>query len=135
MENNILLESCLKLIMEADTAYLATINDAKLPEMRAMLNLRFEDQFPGLAPFMKKHAQGFETYFTTNTASRKIKQIEANANCSVYFNIGYNGLLLLGTIEIATDTALKEELWQDGWELYYPKGKKDPDYAVQEIAL
>ena len=38
--------------------------------------------------------------------------------------------MLLGTIEIATDTALKEELWQDGWELYYPKGKKDPDYAV-----
>jgi general stress protein 26 len=130
MDKQTIINECLQLISEADTAYLATLNDKGFPQVRAMLNLRFVDQFPELAAFMQKHAGGFETYFTTNTSSKKIRQIQANGACSVCYNVGYNGVTLLGTVSIVEDSAIKEELWQDGWELYYPKGKKDPDYAV-----
>jgi general stress protein 26 len=121
---------CTQLIEEADTAYMATLNTDGFPQVRAMLNLRFAGQFPGLTGFMKTYAQGFETYFTTNTSSKKMQQIQANGACSVYYNVGYNGVTLIGSVSIVNDPAVKDALWQDGWELYYPQGQKDPDYAV-----
>ena len=130
MDKNDILESCTNVIREADTAYLATLDGKGFPQVRAMLNLKFEDQFPGLAEFLKKNAKGFETYFTTNTSSRKIQQIKINPGVSVYYNVGYNGVTINGNIELIEDKSVKDVVWQDGWELYYPKGINDPDYAV-----
>jgi len=120
------------IIKGADTAYLATIDEKGKPSVRAMLNLRCEAQFPGLAEFFKKNVKssGFDMFFTTNTSSRKMKQLKVNNACSIYYNVGYNGLELNGKCETVNDLALKESLWQDGWELYYPRGRKDPDYSV-----
>jgi general stress protein 26 len=120
----------MQLVEEADTAYLATLDEEGFPQVRAMLNLRFTDQFPALTGFMKKHVKDFETYFTTNLSSQKIRQIKVNSACSVYYNIGYNGLTLNGHIAVVEDPVIKAELWQDGWELYYPKGQQDAEYGV-----
>jgi general stress protein 26 len=38
--------------------------------------------------------------------------------------------MLAGRIEMVTDPSLKEAIWQEGWERYYPQGREDPDYAV-----
>ena len=38
-----------------------------------------------------------------------------------------------GNIEIIDDVTVKKELWQDGWERYYPKGYNDPDHTVLKI--
>lgn len=130
MDTTEIVAHCVKIIEDADTVHLATLDEKGYPQIRAMLNLRYADQFPGLAGFMKKHAPGLRTFFTTNTSSQKVRQIHANGACSVYYSMGYNGVTVTGQVAIVEDAALKDALWQDGWELYYPGGRADPDYTV-----
>jgi general stress protein 26 len=41
--------------------------------------------------------------------------------------------MLGGDIEIVDDDGLKEQLWQEGWERYYPEGPTDPDHTVLRL--
>lgn len=122
----------LKLVEQAEAAYLTTIDDNGFPQTRAMLNLRRKVQYPGLVDFFEKRRNDFLIYFTTNTSSSKIKQIKENPRVSVYYckPDEWRGLMLGGEIEIITDREIKKALWQEGWEVYYPRGINDPDYAV-----
>jgi general stress protein 26 len=38
--------------------------------------------------------------------------------------------MLTGTMEVLQDDASKRMIWNDGDEMYYPKGVTDPDYCV-----
>ena len=38
--------------------------------------------------------------------------------------------MLRGTMEVLTDSASKEMIWQEGDTMYYPEGVTDPDYCV-----
>ena len=100
-----------------------------------MFNLRRKEQFPGLGDFFQAHGDDFQVYFTTNTSSRKIEQIKANAGSSVYYCWPgeWRGLNLVGNIELIEDPEVRKALWHDGWEMYYPGGYQDPDYAVLSI--
>ena len=71
-------------------------------------------------------------YFTTNTSSKKVQRIRNNHNAALYFcePEKFKGICANGTIEEVTDQAIKEDLWQPGWFIYYHKGKTDPDYTV-----
>jgi len=40
------------------------------------------------------------------------------------------GLMLLGTMDVLTDSQSRKRLWRDGYEQYYPLGIDDPDYTV-----
>jgi len=108
----------LDLLRKAPSAILSTLDEAGFPEARAMLNLPM-NTFK-------------EIWFTTNTSSRKIEQIKRNNRGSVYFCISqeWRGVLLKGSIAIVDDTESKSRIWQPEWEMYYPRGVEDPDYAV-----
>ena len=71
-------------------------------------------------------------YLTTNTSSRKIKQIRENKNVCLYFVLPkrFKGVSAIGTIEEVTDQSVKEDFWQTGWFIYYHKGPTDPDYTI-----
>ena len=64
-----------------------------------------------------------------------MRQILSNAKVSVYFcDPGkFHGLMLVGKIDIVTDQGLKKQIWQDGWERYYPDGADDPDYTILRL--
>ena len=74
-----------KLINISDVAYLSTINSDNFPEIRAMLNLRNAEQYPGLVDLFKEYESNLISYFTTNTSSLKIESILANPNVCVYY--------------------------------------------------
>jgi general stress protein 26 len=38
--------------------------------------------------------------------------------------------MLKGKMEVLEDQKNKNMIWQEGDEMYYPKGKTDPDYCV-----
>ncbi len=124
------------LMEAAEAVFVSTIGEDGYPDIRAMFNLRRTSQFPGLAPLFAAHANDHLLYFTTNTSSRKVRQIRENPKTAVYFAqpADFRGLSLVGDMEIVEEMEVKRKIWQQGWELYYPGGVEDPDNAVLRLA-
>lgn len=100
-------------------AYLSSLDEEGYPATRAMLKPR--------------KREGIHTiYFTTNTSSHKVSQYLENPKACVYFcdKRFFRGVMLQGTMEVKTDAATKEMIWQEGDTMYYPEGVTDPDYCV-----
>ena len=38
--------------------------------------------------------------------------------------------MLIGNMEIIDDKNIKDDIWEEGYEMYYPLGPTDPDYCV-----
>ena len=136
MEKKELKQMCLKLMETADVMYLSTIDSDGFPQTRAMANLRNIEQSPGMVEMFKSHSEDFLIYIATGASSAKMEQIKANPKVSISFcNAGeVRGLMLAGSAEIITDQQLKEQLWQDDWEMYWPAGADDPEYAVVRLS-
>lgn len=124
-----------QLMRIAEAVVLTTIDASGRPQTRAMLNLCNATVYPGLRSLMDEEGAGYGTWFTTNTSSRKMADLRANTAVSAYYcrPAEWRGLMLGGDMEIIDDPALKRRLWQPGWELYYPLGADDPDYAVLRL--
>jgi general stress protein 26 len=125
----------LELMEIAEAAYVTTIDPDGFPQTRAMFNLRRKEQFPGLAVLFKDHQNDFLVYFTTNTSSPKIGHVKKNAKVAAYYCKAneFRGLMLTGKMEIVSERAEKERVWQKGWERYYPGGVHDPDHTVLRL--
>lgn len=117
MENIDFLKKCEKLIKRSMLAVLTTM-DNNVPNTRALLKAKNEG--------VKK------IWFTTNTSSRKVKQIKANSNSSVYFytRIPFRGITLQGNIRIIDDMEQKQRFWRKSYIQYYKQGVTDPDYTL-----
>ena len=122
----------LELMKVAEAAYLSTINGDGFPETRVMANLRNAEQYPELVELFGESGNDFLVYLTTSASSEKIKQIQANPKASLYFSKvdEIDGLMLAGTIEVADDPKLKKQLWQDGWEIYWPGGVGGAEFTI-----
>ena len=125
----------LELLASTEAAYVTTIDEEDLPQTRVMFNLRYKEQFPSLMEIFEGHDEDLLVYLATNTSSAKIDQIKANpAGCVFYCNFKeFHSLMLAGKFEIVDNPEIKKELWQDGWEIYYPTGPDDPDYTVLRL--
>ena len=132
MEEKELKQECLKLMETADIAYLSTIDSDGFPQIRAMVNLRNKEQYSDLTSVFEGHEEDLLIYMTTDTASNKFKQIEANPKVSVYFcnPQKIQGLLLAGEMELVTDMDIKKQLWHDDWKMHYPNGFDGPEYNI-----
>jgi general stress protein 26 len=108
-------------IKKQKIAFIASIDKNGFPNQKAMLKPRKID---GIREF----------YFSTNTSSIRVAQYRDNPKASIYFYhkgfIKYEGIMLIGNIEILEDERIKQELWQIGDKMFYPKGVTDPDYCV-----
>lgn len=107
------------IIDKSGTAVIGSVDGEGFPNMKAMLPPRKRE---GISEF----------YFTTNTSSMRVKQYLENPKASIYFydKRFYRGVMLKGTMEVLTDSKLKEEIWKEGDEIYYPLGVTDSDYCV-----
>ena len=107
-------------IAEQKTAFIASVNEQGYPVIRAMLAPRKID--------------GNDIYFSTNTSSNKIKHFTVNDKSCVYFykrgRFKYQGLSIIGQMQICTDQATKDMIWKFGDSLFYKQGVTDPDYCV-----
>ena len=99
----------------------------------AMLGTNGDEGYPNSKGMIKMENEGLNRiWFSTNTSSRRVKQILQNSKASVYFVDfeNWKGLMLVGDVEILQDTESKKRLWREGFEMYYPLGVNDPDYSV-----
>lgn len=107
------------LIDKQKTAFIASVDDGGFPNMKAMLSPR--------------KREGIKTiWFSTNTSSMRVAQYRENPKACVYFmdKRFFRGVMLVGTMEVLEDAGIKEELWEFGDKMYYPKGVTDPDYCI-----
>ena len=107
------------LIDKQKNAFIASVDGDCFPNMKAMLSPRKRN---GIQEF----------WFSTNTSSMRVAQYRENPKASVYFydKRFFRGVMLKGTMEVLEDTASKEEIWEPGDTMYYPKGVTDTDYCV-----
>lgn len=113
-----ILDQVTNLVSESDRIIVSSVDEYGFPNAKAM----FKTEHEGLKTFL----------FSTNTSSMRVEQFRQNEKASLYF-LGKNevrGLMLVGRMEVCTDRALREKLWVDGCEIYYPLGIDDPDYCV-----
>lgn len=112
--------SALELVAGSTIAMVGTLGESGDPQVKAMI---------------KAEHEGLETiWFSTNTSSEHVGQLEKDPRASVYFaewkEGPWRGLTLGGRMEILRDHASRERLWEDGCERFYPAGVDDPDYTV-----
>ena len=114
------LEQITDFVKKQKTAFIASVDEDGFPNMKAM--------------FTPRKIEGNNFYFTTNTSSMRAQQYQENPKASVYFyhrgRFRYEGIMLIGTMEVLNNADIKKEIWQPGDTLYYREGVTDPDYCV-----
>ena len=113
-------EQIIEFIQKQKVAFVASVDEDGFPNMKAM--------------FVPRKIEGNCFYFSTNTSSLRAQQFMKNPKASIYFyNKGrfkYEGVMLVGTMEVLRDEAIKREIWCAGDTIYYKQGVTDPDYCV-----
>lgn len=113
-------EHIIEFIQKQKVALIASVDEDGFPNMKAM--------------FVPRKIEGNCFYFTTNTSSMRSQQYMKNPKASIYFfNKGrfrYEGIMLIGTMEVLQDEAIKKEIWCPGDTMFYKQGVTDPDYCV-----
>ena len=106
------------LVDRSKIALLGTNGDAGYPQIKAML--------------VPDHEGMKRIWFSTNTSSRRVGQLLRDPKACVYFvdfQI-WQGLMLVGTMEVLQDMESRRRFWHPGDEQYYSQGVADPDYTV-----
>lgn len=121
MKTKEIITASIELMKRSSICFLATNHTDSYPRMKAMLNPRCE---------------GIEkVWLITNTASKRVAQLQKDNKASIYYvdEKNFQGLLLVGTIIVHVDHETREMMWKSGYDIYYPLGVDDPDYAVLEF--
>lgn len=133
------IKDVVKVIQASECAQIATFGKDEtegFPEIRALLNLANPKKYPKLkGKAISVDGETVTIYFTTNTSSRKIKQIRANNNVCLYFVLPqkFKGVSAIGTMEEVLDMDVKKDFWHKTWLMYYHKGPADPDYTLMKF--
>ena len=113
-------EHLIEFIQKQKVAFIASVDEDGFPNMKAM--------------FVPRKIEDNRFYFTTNTSSMRSQQFMKNPKASIYFyNKGrfrYEGVMLIGTMEVLQDEETKKEIWRTGDTMFYKQGVTDPDYCV-----
>lgn len=113
-------EQIIEFINRQKVAFVASVDEDGFPNMKAM--------------YAPRKIEDNSFYFSTNTSSMRVQQFLNNPKACIYFyNKGrfkYEGVMLVGTMEVLHDEEIKREIWQIGDTMYYKQGVTDPDYCV-----
>jgi general stress protein 26 len=136
-ERSAIMDVCRNLMRESEVVVLTSLDDEGAPCARAVFNLRRETQFPGLRGVFSGEGDGLLVYVSTNTSSEKVRQVRRDPRVALYYCVPgtIHGVMLSGPAVVVADAAVKDRIWQPGWEMYYPEGRHDPDYAIVQLRV
>lgn len=114
-------------IIRQNTAH----NSPEGSEQYCVLALIDANGYPTASTLTAAKADGISWItFCTGLGSNKTKRISGCNRASVCFNTsGAYNITLVGTIEIETDAAIKQEMWYEGLKHHF-SGADDPNYCV-----
>ncbi|MCL2327693.1 MAG: pyridoxamine 5'-phosphate oxidase family protein [Bacteroidetes bacterium] len=107
------------LIDGQSVSFISSVDEYGFPNTKAML-----------APVKR---EGIKTmYWHTNSPSMRVKQYRNNPKACVYFcdQQSFQGVMLKGSMEVVDDIAVKKEIWQDGFSMYYHGGMDGGDFII-----
>jgi general stress protein 26 len=113
-------------IIQKNTAHNSPVGS----EPYCVLALIDDNGYPTASTITASKADGINTItFCTGLGTNKTNRISACNQASVCFTSGEYNITLVGTIEIATDAATKQETWYEGMGNHF-SGPDDPNYCV-----
>ncbi|CAN5293507.1 pyridoxamine 5'-phosphate oxidase family protein [soil metagenome] len=69
-------------------------------------------------------------WFSTSKSSLKAKELQADPEMSLALQSARAFVSLVGHAELVDDRARIDQLWNESWKVWFPKGKEDPDLAL-----
>lgn len=109
-------EKAAEMLQRSETVVLTSIN---------------KEGYPRPVPMSKTKSEGISViWMATGLTSLKTKDFLANPKAGLCFYENGNSVALTGEVEIVTDQAKKEELWQDWFIAHFPGGANDPNYVL-----
>jgi len=93
----------------------------------------FGDAYPDVRVLLVAAKDGVDSiWFATGTDSGKIAQLRKNPKAALY---GYDveamkEFRLFGIVELLSDTAARQKVWQEGFIEYFPDGIDSPTMIV-----
>ena len=128
-------QACRDVMRESEALFLTTLDEEGAPSTRAVFNLRREEQFPSLRGLFRAGDADLLVYVSTNTSSLKVQHIRRDPRVALYYCIPrtFHGVMLSGRVAEIDDQNVKDAIWQPGWEIYFPTGRRDPDYTILRL--
>ena len=75
-----------------------------------------------------------EVYFTCQTGSRKLEELQNDAKASVYFTFAGTTVWLYGNASFTRDEAVRKKIWNERLLRIYPEGIDSPRLTVIRFA-
>lgn len=69
-------------------------------------------------------------YLVSGKDSKKVSEIRADARVSIAVQDREGIAMIDGEARVSQDRTLIDELWSDSWNVWFPRGKDDPDIAI-----
>lgn len=98
-----------------------------------MLGTNGNEGTPNIKAMLKMENEGLKTvWLSTNTSSRRVGELRRDPRACLYFvdMETWEGVMLVGEMELLQNAESRQRLWREGCERYYPLGVNDPDYTV-----
>jgi general stress protein 26 len=126
-----LVHAALDLARRSGFVFVSTLQNDGFPDTRVMFNL-LKLRAGILTGGPAALDSPFESWLGTNTSSQKVQQIRKDPRVCLYYadTDAFEGLTLQGTVEEIQDRGIKQAIWMDGWEMYYPGGLDGGDFTV-----
>jgi general stress protein 26 len=71
-----------------------------------------------------------DAYFVTSMDSPKVAEIYADADVLLTFQSANRYATVYGRVNVVRDRSLVEQLWDESWKTWFPRGKSDPAIAL-----
>jgi general stress protein 26 len=73
---------------------------------------------------------GADIYFATSLTTETAREIEADPRVAVTVQGKLKFASVSGKAHLMRDRALIDKLWREGWKLWFPEGKDDPNLCL-----
>jgi general stress protein 26 len=75
-------------------------------------------------------AENGDLWFATGRDSTKVEEIAADSNVCVAFQDSAHFVSMSGRARVVHDRGKIDSLWREGWRIWYPQGKDDPNLVL-----
>lgn len=101
----------------------------------AMLVTRSSNGETRARPMVIANVEDSRIWFVTGKHSGTVEEIAKDARVTLTLQSSSEFLSIVGRAEVRDDRAKLDELWNVAFQVWFPKGKEDPDLALVSVTM